>query len=130
MVFDTSANDDYIGVKGFGSILINSLYSSLVFRLHRLLWIIAFSVSLWLCVSMSQNIWIQWQQNPIQLTIAKKTVPISSIPFPTVTICPEIKTIKGRFDISSTLRSLSNLTDKKLGIKEILYKKNSLNLFI
>lgn len=68
----------------------------------RLCWLIAFGVSLWLCSSMIHNVWIQWLEDPVTISWSKKSSFIESIPFPTVTICPEIKTMKHKLDVTYT----------------------------
>lgn len=73
-------------------------------------------MSLWLCVSFIHNIWIEWDENPVttrDVTNSFNLINISTIPFSTVTICPEIKTWKQRFDISASLNYLPNLSDRK-----------------
>lgn len=86
----------------------------------RLFWIIACIVSLGICGSMVHNIWTQWQENPVQMSFTEKESSIAMIPFPTITICHFLKTLKDDkqrsdlikpFDISLAINSLSNLSD-------------------
>lgn len=63
-------------------------------------WIIAIGLSVWFCGTLIRNVWIKWRDNPVTMTMNEKQIPISTIPFPTVTICPEIKTYKVKLDIS------------------------------
>lgn len=67
---------------------------------YRLWWIITFGLSLWLCGSMMQDVWEEWNVRPTKFDLAEMTH-ISRIPFPTITICPEIKTMRQKFDLSS-----------------------------
>lgn len=70
---------------------------------------IGVGISLWLCGSMIQNIWQQWQKNPVTMIFTENTLPISSIPFPTVTICPTTKVVKEKINVTE-YQQLSNLT--------------------
>lgn len=69
-------------------------------------WLIAVGGSIWLCGSMGHNILTQWQENPVKLSLTEKEATILDIPFPTITICPEIKStalkIKWRKDLYYT----------------------------
>ena len=42
----------------------------------------------------------KWEKSPVILTFDEKPIPISSIPFPAVTICPEVKFSRKLFNIS------------------------------
>ncbi|XP_055295204.1 pickpocket protein 28-like [Sitodiplosis mosellana] len=64
---------------------------------------------------MINNIWNQWQRNPVTISPSEKKI-IMTIPFPTVTICPEIPTTTFEFDISATLKHLPNLNDRNTEI--------------
>lgn len=66
---------------------------------NRLWWIAAVGVSLWLCTTLTLNFWNEWQENYMKMTFSLKETPISHITFPTVTICPEAKFMKTKFDL-------------------------------
>lgn len=76
-------------------------------------WIIGFTLSFWLCGSSIQNIREKWQSNPVTMSISEIDASVSAIPFPTVTICPETKTIIEKLDLASLnmLATLDNLTE-------------------
>lgn len=59
---------------------------------ERCWWAVAIGLSIWVCTALIQNIWIKWRDTPVQIQNAKR-LPISRIPFPTVTI-PVIITSK------------------------------------
>lgn len=65
---------------------------------HRIWWLIAFGLSLWLCSSSIRTIWVHWMENPITITFTDREIPISAIPFPTVTVCPQVKVSKENLD--------------------------------
>lgn len=54
---------------------------------------------------------MKWHDKPVTMSFTEKSVPITKIPFPAVTVCPEIKAMKFEFDVSSALKSLPNLSD-------------------
>lgn len=66
---------------------------------ERCWWIIAICFSIWFCGSSILSAWIKWHDNPILMAMNEKQIPISTIPFPTVTICPETKTHRAKLDL-------------------------------
>lgn len=79
----------------------------------RLWWLIAFGLSIWLCGSMIWNSWMEWKENPMIMSNNEKNIPISAIPFPTVTICDHIKIMKKKFDISVVYNKSYNLNESE-----------------
>lgn len=82
-------------------------------KLHlseRLFWLVTLVVSLCLCGFLARDNWIRWAEDPVKMGVIAKPVNLETIPFPTVTVCPEIKTIKNKLDITVALNSLSNLS--------------------
>lgn len=59
---------------------------------------------------MTRNIWMEWHENPVKMNLIDKTS-ISTVPFPLVTICPEIKIYKRKINLSYF--SIYNLRDEK-----------------
>lgn len=55
---------------------------------------------MWFCGMLIRNVWIKWRDNPVTMAMNEKQLPISTIPFPMITICPEIKTYKEKLDIT------------------------------
>lgn len=62
---------------------------------------VAFGLSLCLCGLSIQDIWLKWHENPVTMSFTEKPLPISAIPFPTVTICPETKTYREKLDVTA-----------------------------
>ncbi|XP_055325779.1 pickpocket protein 28-like isoform X2 [Sitodiplosis mosellana] len=58
---------------------------------ERLWWIVAFSLSVYFCVSSIHSILINWSENSVNMIMAEKNAMVSTIPFPTVTICVKPK---------------------------------------
>lgn len=82
---------------------------------ERLWWVVAFALSFWLCGWSIQNIWNQWQNRPVTMTISDEVYPTTSVPFPTLTICSHVKMDKQKLDIESILEAAEtkplNLSD-------------------
>ena len=114
MAFDISRKNVYTGVNGGLSNL--KIPLSIIDHLLafipkiRVLWIVSIVASVCLCGLMIHNIWNEWQLNPVEIIPAEKMDSIMTIPFPTVTICSEIKTSKNIFDISAALKQVNNHT--------------------
>lgn len=67
---------------------------------------IAFGLSVLLCGSSIQNIWMKWRTYPVIMTLTERDSSIASIPFPMVTICPQTKTYQSKLDVTSAYRTL------------------------
>lgn len=71
-------------------------------------------LSVWLCGYSIQQIWTKWDEKPIVMTISEKEAPISTIPFPGVTICPQTKTKKEKLDLISAYNLLKKKAENNL----------------
>lgn len=65
-------------------------------------------MSLWMSSLLIRDTWMEWQNNPT--AFITKDVSISEIPFPTVTICPGIKSVKEKFDLAAKFTDANELT--------------------
>lgn len=130
MEFDILANGVYIGLRGYITHLvfplttciyilidINLKLINFMFSKHRIRfwWMIAFILSTSLCVISISSIWRKWNETPVTISFSEHNIPISSIPFPTVTICPETKAQKSKLDLFNAYHMMktkkSNLSD-------------------
>lgn len=68
----------------------------------RLFWITALFISIFACFFMIHKIYFKWQISPDIINSADKIVPVSIIPFPSVTICPEVKARKSHIDFAAS----------------------------
>ncbi|XP_059047783.1 pickpocket protein 28-like [Achroia grisella] len=59
---------------------------------EKLFWLVTFLLSVVLCFLLIRNVWIKWQTSPVIVSFSEKFVPVEMVPFPSITICPEIKT--------------------------------------
>lgn len=70
----------------------------------------------WLCGSSIATIWMEWRAHPVALNFNEK-FPISAIPFPTVTICPETKAYASKFKLIPLLLTMWQQTGNISGIE-------------
>ncbi|XP_065361239.1 pickpocket protein 28 [Calliphora vicina] len=68
--------------------------------LERLFWIMVFVCSIYLCASLTMNIWWKWNNNPVIVSFAEKSTPVWQIPFPAVTVCTETKSRQTFFNFT------------------------------
>lgn len=78
---------------------------------EKIWWSIAFLLSIYGCGRLILNIWNKWDQSPVIVSFAEKYTPVWEIPFPAVTICPEIKTNKNVFNFSSAYLTALDSTE-------------------
>lgn len=81
---------------------------------EKCFWAIVLGLSVWTCGSMIRDIWIKWRDYPTTMSLTEEPLPISTIPFPTVTVCPRVKTLKEKLDLTSLFglpADLWNLSD-------------------
>lgn len=58
---------------------------------ERIFWLIAFLLSIFACGVFICQAWLKWQNSPVIVTFSEESTPVYHIPFPTVTICTDIK---------------------------------------
>ncbi|KAI8118089.1 Pickpocket protein 28 [Lucilia cuprina] len=103
-----------------------------IFEVHRpfyekLYWIVLMLISFYFAISLMWDTYLKWLDSPVILGFDETLVPINKIPFPTITICPEIKMDTTTFDFTNVsqqiwseieqnnkFENLFNLTDEEL----------------
>lgn len=86
-------------------------------------WIIAFVLSVCLCVGSITNMWNKYSENPVILRFNDKTMSIGDVPFPAVTICPLNKVSSKKLNYTDVYRSMLKLDgDKSRNITENEYE--------
>lgn len=83
-------------------------------------------ISLYASITLMGKTYLKWLDSPVVLLFDEKLIPVNYIPFPTVTICPEIKMGSENFDITQIslqvwkeiekygqFNNLINLTDEE-----------------
>ncbi|XP_055911783.1 pickpocket protein 28 [Eupeodes corollae] len=86
--------------------------------LERLFWTIVFCSSIFICATLTMNVWDKWNNNPVIVSFAEKSTPVWQIPFPSVTVCPETKTRREIFNFTDMFWKLAegqagNMTEKE-----------------
>ncbi|XP_031357399.1 pickpocket protein 28-like isoform X1 [Photinus pyralis] len=61
---------------------------------ERLLWLLTLVICIFFCVINILEAYHKWQTSPVVVSFATTETPVWEIPFPAVTICPEVKTEK------------------------------------
>ncbi|XP_058829261.1 pickpocket protein 28-like [Topomyia yanbarensis] len=77
-------------------------------RCDRLWWALWIVVSLAACVFAMLTMIRKWNDNPIVTVYAPRFLPISTIPFPAITICPLTKSRVDVFNLTRTLELVKN----------------------
>ncbi|KOB71904.1 Uncharacterized protein OBRU01_07917 [Operophtera brumata] len=67
--------------------------------IEKLFWMSTFFMSVALCGYLIGNVYHKWTNSPVIVSVSEKLVSVGSVPFPSVTICPQIKTIDFDFSI-------------------------------
>ncbi|KAF4519267.1 hypothetical protein B566_EDAN002156 [Ephemera danica] len=75
---------------------------------ERLCWTVAILVSAVLCCREITKLYIRWQDSPVITSFARHSTPVSDVPFPAVTICPESKVLRSVMDVEEKFDWLWN----------------------
>ncbi|RZC37836.1 ASC domain containing protein [Asbolus verrucosus] len=74
----------------------------------RIWWITVFIIVLSGCSFMIYKIYEKYETSPVIVSFATKDTPIYKIPFPSITICPETKSVKEKFDYEKVTQKKTN----------------------
>lgn len=70
--------------------------------------------SVYFAVSLIWATYLKWQDSPVILGFDETLVPVHKIPFPTITICPEIKMERNVFDYVNVSQMIwENIQEKR-----------------
>lgn len=89
---------------------------------ERIFWICVFIVSIFFCGKSIYEAWHKWKSNPVIINFNQNPTFIWEIPFPAVTICPEIKTIKSIFNYTQFYHELLNMNNYDMSQDEYVKK--------
>lgn len=67
---------------------------------------VMFVIALYLSSTMILTAYRKWDQAPVIVSLSEKATPVWKVPFPAVTICPEIKIRASRLNLTETLHTL------------------------
>ncbi|KOB76548.1 Gonad-specific amiloride-sensitive sodium channel 1 [Operophtera brumata] len=59
--------------------------------IEKLFWISTFVISVIFCSFLIKNVYVKWKTSPVIVTVSERLVSVGEVPFPSVTICPQIK---------------------------------------
>ncbi|XP_047022448.1 pickpocket protein 28-like [Helicoverpa zea] len=82
-------------------------------NVEKVFWFITFIASIALCMYLISKVWFKWQTSPVIVTFSEQMVPVSMVPFPSVTLCPQ----------SKVKVSAYNFTDEKIKLDAFLETK-------
>uniref|UniRef100_A0A034WTB9 Sodium channel protein Nach n=1 Tax=Bactrocera dorsalis TaxID=27457 RepID=A0A034WTB9_BACDO len=68
---------------------------------EKLYWFVVLVISVYFAISLIWATYLKWQDTPVILGFDETLVPVHKIPFPTITICPEIKMERNVFDFTN-----------------------------
>jgi hypothetical protein len=78
------------------------------FKLNvRIIWVILLSLSLAGCIYMIYEVLYKYNNSPVVVSFATEDTPLHQIPFPAITICPEFKYSRQKFNFSEVYRKLA-----------------------
>ncbi|XP_059047782.1 pickpocket protein 28-like [Achroia grisella] len=75
---------------------------------EKLFWLLTFTLSVALCFYLISNVWMKWQSSPVIVSFSEKFVPVEMVPFPSVTICPDIKNRASAYNYSEEISKYNN----------------------
>lgn len=113
MAFDMSVSHIAIGWKGwfYFSGMVHLIFHRilLIFCSFRIWWIMAIVLSIYLCSTTIYGLKRKWNESPVIISYDAKLLPISTIPFPAMTICPVTRISAKKFNFTKTYRTLFKL---------------------
>lgn len=87
----------------------------LVFRSQRVFWMVMFVIAVCLSCRMIHESYTKWDQTPVIISLSTKATPVWKIPFPAVTICPEVKTSSQKINLTDIFRQRMRFVDMPNG---------------
>jgi amiloride-sensitive sodium channel len=78
----------------------------------RIFWLLSFLISAAVVAHFTFRIWMKWNTSPVLVSFANVQTPVWNIPFPAITICPQVKLKKTLFSYSTTVFK-DNMTDEE-----------------
>lgn len=67
---------------------------------------IMFGIAVYLSYLMIQDSYRKWDQAPVIVSLSEKATPVWKVPFPAVTICPEVKASIRKINLTKTYHEL------------------------
>ncbi|KAG5672978.1 hypothetical protein PVAND_003063 [Polypedilum vanderplanki] len=81
----------------------------------KIFWIIIFAMSFYFCAQNIIEINKVREERPVMISIGKKLIPIFEIPFPAITICPEMKAKCNKINLTEIInRKSQNYSEEEM----------------
>ncbi|XP_066259647.1 pickpocket protein 28-like [Euwallacea similis] len=75
---------------------------------ERIWWFIVFGIVVVICIYFIANVYEKWNSSPVIVSFDTRETKIHSIPFPAVTICPEVKSRRNLYNHTDVYLKLQN----------------------
>ncbi|KAI5638681.1 amiloride-sensitive sodium channel domain-containing protein [Phthorimaea operculella] len=75
----------------------------------KIFWLLTFLLSIGMCFYLMSNVWIKWKTSPVIVSVNEKYVPVGDVPFPSITICPQLKCKASVFNFSKELVKMKEI---------------------
>lgn len=85
---------------------------------ERLWWTVSVISSIVVCSILVYQTFVKWQNTPVIVTFSEESTPVYEIPFPTVTICTDIKTKQTRLNYTDVWHKLNKDGYKNANISQ------------
>ncbi|XP_031633801.1 pickpocket protein 28-like [Contarinia nasturtii] len=59
--------------------------------IERLFWLFVVIISIVVCSFLVYKTWLKWQNTPVIVTFSEESTPVYEIPFPSITVCSDLK---------------------------------------
>lgn len=84
---------------------------------ERIWWLFAVICSIIVCSILVYQTWLKWKHTPVIVTFSEESTPVYEIPFPTVTICTDIKMKQTKLNFTDVWHKLNKDGYKNATIK-------------
>lgn len=85
--------------------------------IERIWWLLVVICSIVVCSILVYQTWLKWQNTPVIVTFSEESTPVYEIPFPTVTICTDIKIKQSKLNFTEMWHKLNKNGYKNATIK-------------
>ncbi|XP_045451668.1 uncharacterized protein LOC123660657, partial [Melitaea cinxia] len=65
---------------------------------EKIFWLLMITLSVLFCAGLIHKVWLKWNNSPVIVSFAETATPVWQIPYPAVTLCPEIKVMQTVFN--------------------------------
>lgn len=78
---------------------------------EKIWWIIVFIISITFCTIYIRQIYMKWKYELVIVSFAEKPAPVRDIPFPSITICSEVKSVRSKFNYEATVKNVDLVSE-------------------